>query len=118
MIDKFWEGVGSHSAEKWIDYLVNPASLFWLAGGIVYVLNRGLGDIQIWLTSFQPVQQVMLIVIGLLILAFSSFIMRDLHIFLLRFIEGSWPWPFSYFSVWVGQYNWRVNQARNRNGVN
>lgn len=101
MLNKFWENIGTKVADQWLEYILGPAFLFWAGGLGLYAWQTGwqkaLNDVQ----ALTPFQQGGWIVLGLLILVFSSVVMRALRFTFLRLLEGYWPWPLSYLRTLI-----------------
>jgi hypothetical protein len=101
MLDKFWESIGTNLAGRWLDHIFGPAFLFWAGGLGLYAWQTGwqalLTDAQA-LTQFQ---QISWIILGLLVLVFSSLLVQAIRFPVLRLLEGYWPWPFTYPSSWI-----------------
>lgn len=101
MLNKFWENIGTKVADRWLEIILGPAFLFWAGGLGLFAWQIGwqkvLNDIQ----AFPPFQQGGWIVLGLLILVFSSVVMRALRFTFLRLLEGYWPLPLSYLRTLI-----------------
>lgn len=93
MLPKFWEKAGEKLAERWILTVGGPAFVFWVGGGIAYVLdsNSSLTDLsQLWLT-LTAVEQVLIIVSVFILVVFSATIIERGQAYLLKLVEGYWP---------------------------
>jgi len=101
MLDKFWESIGSDLAERWLEYIFGPAFLFWAGGVGLYVWKTGWSTVLADMQVLTPFQQVMWIVLALMVLVFSSTLMRAIHFPLLRLLEGYWPLPFNFLGLGV-----------------
>ena len=101
MLIKFWESMGTKVADRWLEYIFGPAFLFWAGGLGLYAWQIGwqqaVNDVQ----ALAPFQQGSWIVLGLLVLVFSSVVMRALRFTFLRLLEGYWPWPLSYLRRFI-----------------
>jgi len=95
MLSKFWESIGTNVADRWLEYVFGPAFIFWVGGFGSYAWKIG------WQTVFTNVamltsfQQGSMILLTLLVLVFSSILMKAIRFPILRLLEGYWPWPFS-----------------------
>jgi hypothetical protein len=99
MLNKFWESIGSNVAERWLDYILGPAFLFWVGGFGLYVWKTGW---QLLLKEFQMLtqfQQASWIVLALFILVLSSVLMQAIRFPILRLLEGYWPWPLNFLGL-------------------
>ena len=101
MLIKFWESMGTKVADRWLEYIFGPAFLFWAGGLGLYAWQIGwqqaVNDVQ----ALAPFQQGSWIVLGLLVLVFSSVVMRALRFTFLRLLEGYWPWPLGYLRRFI-----------------
>jgi hypothetical protein len=104
MLTKFWEGLGSKLAERWVSQVLTPAFVFW-AGGLAAWVWGHLGDVirrEGWeaaldqaaetLQGLPTAAQVGLLVAVLLGLVVSAVVAERVTLPLLRLLEGYWPW--------------------------
>jgi len=96
MLDKFWEGIGTNLAQRWLEYIFGPAFLFWAGGFGLYAWKTGWQGLLINAQMSTQFQQIIWIVMALLILVFSSVMMQAIRFPILRLLEGYWPWPVNY----------------------
>lgn len=112
MLNKFWETIGTDLAGRWLDHIFGPAFLFWVGGLVLYAWQTGwekvLKDVQA-LTEFE---QISWIILGLLVLLFSSVLVKSLRFPLLRLLEGYWPWPFNYLGSAIVALRMRLLSKR------
>ena len=101
MLSKFWESIGSDLAERWVEYVFGPAFLFWGSGYGIYVWKTGWQKVLADLQTLSPVQQGVTIILGLLIIVFSSVVLKAVRFPILRVLEGYWPWPFNYLGLGI-----------------
>lgn len=99
MLDKFWESIGSDLAEQWIEYIFGPAFLFWSGGLALLAWQIDWKPLQQNTQTLTAFQQGSIIVLGLLVLVFSSMVVKAIRFPILRILEGYWPWPFSYLGL-------------------
>src|SRR5512134_3288069 len=104
MLDKFWESLGSNIAERWLEYILGPAFLFWAGGLGLYAWQTGWQTVLHSIQALTPFQQGSWIILGLLILAFSSVFMQAIRFPLLRLLEGYWPGPFRLLSAKIAAW--------------
>lgn len=96
MLTKFWEGVGSKLAERWVTTVLTPAFAFWLGGIIAWgwhsrtslneLIETHLGNDASVSPDWLPV------VLGLLVVAGSAALVQTFGRSILRLLEGYW-WP-------------------------
>jgi hypothetical protein len=117
MLTKFWETVGQDLAKKWLERIFGPAFLFWGGGLGLYLWQEGwaaiLADVEQWPTT----QQIGVLILGLLLIVFSSLLMETLRLPLLRLLEGYWPRPFHILGRWItdwrrSRYTKKYNRLR------
>lgn len=97
MLPKFWEKMGEKLAERWILTVVGPAFVFWVGGGIAYVLHSHMDLVylsQAW-TTLTFLEQGTIIVTALVLVVFSSAIVEHAQENLLKLVEGYWPGIFA-----------------------
>lgn len=99
MLTKFWEGIGSNVAERWLEYIFGPSFLFWAGGFGMYVWQTGWQTVLNQAQVLTPFQQGSWIILVLLVLVFSSVFMQAMRFPVLRILEGYWPRPFRSLSV-------------------
>ena len=99
MLDKFWETIGTNLAGRWLDYIFGPAFLFWAGGIGLYAWQTGWQKLLANVQALSQFQQVSWIILGLLILIFSSMLVQALRFPILRMLEGYWPRPLNYLSL-------------------
>jgi len=91
VIGRFQETLAGRAAERWVETLFTPATLFWAGGMVAYAGRVGWKAIQDWfLGQPVPLQVALLLAVPLLIGA-SEAVMRRLQLELLRWLEGYWP---------------------------
>ena len=98
MLDNFWASMGSRLAERWLEYIFGQAFFFWAGGFALYAWKTGWQNVLQRIQSLTPFQQGGWLVLTLLLLAFSSVLMRALRYPILRLLEGYWPWPLDHIS--------------------
>ena len=110
MLEKFWESIGSDLGKQWLERLFSPAFLFWLGGAGAWLLAGGAANWHsrwdtawTWVNGLQPLLQGALLIGALILVVLSSLLIETLRFFLLRLLEGYWPWPLRRLSVWVAQ---------------
>lgn len=112
MLDNFWESIGSKLAERWLEYIFGPAFLYWAGGFALYSWNIGWQTVLRDIQSLTPFQQGSWLVLALLILAFSSVLMKTLRFPILRLLEGYWPWPLRYLCPGIVSMRKRFYQKK------
>lgn len=101
MMGKFWEGIGSGLSERWLQYLLGPAFLFWGGGLLIYVYSQVCGGFYTawdWISSRDAPTQLAALLIGVFVLFLSSKLMEQLRFSFLRLLEGYWAWPLRYLA--------------------
>jgi hypothetical protein len=93
MLDKFWETIGTNLAGRWLEYIFGPAFIFWAGGVVLYAWKSGWQDLLKNVQALSQFQQVSWIILGLLILVFSSMLVQSIRFPILRLLEGYWPQP-------------------------
>src|SRR5688572_18127581 len=101
MLDKFWESIGSDLANRWVEYIFGPAFLFWGGALGLYTWKTGWQEILKDIQTLAPFQQGSLVLLGLLVLIFSSILLQAIRFPILRVLEGYWPWPFNYLGMGI-----------------
>lgn len=104
MLTKFWESLGSNVAERWLEYIFGPVFFFWAGGFGLYVWKTGWQSVLNVIQALTPFQQGSWIILGLIILVFSSVFMRAIRFPILRLIEGYWPGPFRSLSAKIAAW--------------
>jgi hypothetical protein len=104
VLTKFWEGVGSKLAERWVATVLTPAFAFWVGGLAAWVWKNDRYDLkgllQRQLKSESETVQWVLVILGLIAVVGSAAIVQTFDRAALRLLEGYW---------------WRVaNPLRNR----
>ena len=112
MLDKFWEGIGSNLAERWLEHIFGPAFLFWSGGVGLYTWNRGFDKVMADAQALTLIQQGTWIFLGLLTLVFSSMLMNAIRFPILRLLEGYWPWPFNYLGLGITYFRKLIFQKK------
>jgi hypothetical protein len=105
MLTKFWESLGSNLAERWLEYIFGPAFLFWAGGLGLIAWQTGWQTVLNTAQALTPFQQGSWIILGLLVLVFSSVFMQAIRFPILRLLEGYWSWPFRSLSARI--VDWR-----------
>lgn len=91
MLTKFFEGVGSSLAERWAG-VAGPAVVFWLGGIAAWVVGGGdLEGLTAWLEARTTVEQIALLLAGLVAVLASGLAVDRMTFPLLRLLEGYWP---------------------------
>ncbi len=106
MLIKFWEGIGDQLSAQWFALLLTPAFVFWLGGFLVWVLHFGWGAVEQNFVHLPLPEQVTYLVLGLLLVVFSSVAVQTIARPLVRLCAGYWP-------VWPGWLNWPLLRVRN-----
>jgi hypothetical protein len=101
MLNKFWESIGSHLADRWLEYIFGPAFLFWAGGLGLYAWKTGWSQVLKDIQALTPFHQGSWIVLALFALIFSSVLIQAIRFPILRFLEGYWPWPFNYLGLGI-----------------
>lgn len=101
MLNKFWESIGSNVAERWVEYIIGPAFLFWAGGFGLFVWRTGWQTVLNDAQALSPFQQGTWLVLALFILIFSSVLMQAIRFPILRLLEGYWVWPFNYLGLGI-----------------
>ena len=101
MLNKFWESIGSKTAERWLDHIFGPAFLFWFGGFGLYVWRTGWQTVLNNTQALSPFQQGSLLVLAIFLLVFSSILMQAIRFSILRVLEGYWPLPFNYLGLGI-----------------
>ena len=95
MLTKFWEGLGSKLAERWVEVGLTPAFLFWVGGAGAWLYahgwTRGWQSLTAWVSQRSGAEQVILAVAGLLLILASGTVVKRLTAPTIRFLEGYWP---------------------------
>jgi hypothetical protein len=113
MLDKFWESMGTNLAGRWLDYIFGPAFLFWAGGIGLYAWKTGWQELLANLQASSQFQQISWIILGLLILVFSSIFVQAIRFPILRLLEGYWPRLFRGLSVkLIARKKKRLDQKR------
>ena len=95
MLDKFWESIGTNLASRWLDYVFGPAFLFWAGGLALYAWQTGWQQFLATARGLTQFQHIGWIILGLLVLVFSSLLAQAIRFPVLRLLEGYW-WPFTF----------------------
>lgn len=104
MIAKFWEGTGGDLSKKWAELLFGPAFLFWL--GAILLATRPIGWEKVWqwLVTGNSFEQVARLVVGLLVVAFSSYLVSRVNFGVLRLLEGYFPLFLGWLADWLAGF--------------
>jgi hypothetical protein len=98
MLAKFWEGIGTKLADRWVA-VATPALLFWVGGLLAFLWGhggtKGLERPVAWITGQSGVVQAALLVAALIGVAGSGAVVQRMTLPVLRFLEGHWP-------AWLG----------------
>lgn len=103
MISRFFESLGERLSERSLALALTPAFLFWGGGALIVAGRWGLPATWDWLASRTPMEQVLLLVLALFLLALSTAVVGRLRFSLLRLLEGYWPGPLRGLSVLLGK---------------
>ncbi len=91
MSTKFIEGFGGKLAEGWVARLLTPAFCFWMGGFCAWVQRFGFSTIKSQFNQLSEPIQLSTLTVALLVIALSAFIIQQLDLTILRFLEGYWP---------------------------
>jgi hypothetical protein len=105
VLTAFWSGLGSDLAKNWLARVLTPAFAFWAAGLAAVWWHDHHAEVRArgWartvhssgaaLSSLSGVQQVLIVLGGLFLLAASALIADRVTLPLLRILEGYWTRP-------------------------
>ena len=122
MYSKFLEGMTGKVSEQWVTNLLTPAFVFWFGGLSAYVYRFGWKPLETLLLQQPQSLQVGLLVLGLIMLVTSATIVQRGEQFILRLLEGYWPFWLKhlrrfrtkrYFQQW-GQSITRWNELHSK----
>jgi len=105
---KFWKGIASGTAEKWVDRILSPALVFWGLGVLAYAARFGWDTVEAFLSGLNEANAILLAIGGLLLVAGSAKGIETGQASALRLLEGYWP-PSARLLA-----NRRVRRARRR----
>lgn len=91
MINKFWESLGEKLADRWMGQIFGPSSFFWTGGVIAWIYASGWETALKLFTSWSIEIKVMILIVGLLSVLFSSSLIQLLVAPTRRLLEGQWP---------------------------
>lgn len=117
MLTKFWEGVGSELAKRWLAYVLEPVLAFYGIGLLAWAAHTPdpWQKVDVFWSGLEMPAQVAALVAGLLGLVASSAVVRWLQLPVLRLLEGYWPRRLAALRRWrVGRVRARLDKRKAR----
>lgn len=112
MFEKFWQQVGTSLAGQWMARVLAPSFLFWAGGVIALGFTVGYDTLFMWWQMLSATEQAVSLFIALLVVSCGAVIVEWGQTYILRFIEGHWPFPLREWAT--RRYEKRKNQQENR----
>jgi hypothetical protein len=117
MINKFWDEIGSSLAERWVEYLFGSSFFFWIGGFIMYCTKFGYTNLLEKEKAMDNITRGALLISILILLIFTSLLMKELRFPIRRMLEGFWPKPFNqiaYAIIKIKKKKFEENRAKLR----
>lgn len=114
---KFWDQVATGVAQRWVDRLFSPALLFWAGGLLAWAQAHDWAAAVGRLRAATDVEQILLAVGGIIIVAGSAAAVEQLQKPVLRLLEG-YGWP-AWLRRWRSRqlHRGRLKEMRLRHGA-
>jgi hypothetical protein len=95
VIGALWKSFGAKAGERWATTVFTPAFLFWAAGVVSAMWDRGGAEaftrLADWFNRQPPVTQATIAILALLGVVASGFAVETLTLAFTRMLEGYWP---------------------------
>lgn len=93
MAEKFWQQIGTSLAGQWMARVLAPSFLFWAGGILALGYTVGYDTLLTWWQLLTAAEQAVLLFIGLLVVSCGAVIVEWGQSYILRLVEGHWPFP-------------------------
>lgn len=100
----FWQGIGEKLTDQWAATVLTPAFVFWGGGFLAWITHAGwlsFTSLEKQFAQLTPLEQVILLIVGLLVIAVSSIVVQRLDLPVLRLLEGYWPRWLNWLFRWM-----------------